>query len=158
MEILDRPALPKGLRRTVVRLPIHLYRMRLGRLMGTRFLLLEHIGRKSGKRRQVVLEVIERSEDGFIVCSGFGARADWYRNVLAHPDVTIQVADRRLDATAHPLDPAEGGEIMARYAPRHPKAAARLVRLMGFIVDGTADDYRRVGRELPFLRLSPKTT
>ncbi|MEU5990740.1 nitroreductase family deazaflavin-dependent oxidoreductase [Spirillospora sp. NPDC047418] len=155
MEILDRPAPPKGLGRTLARLPVHLYRMRLGRLMGARFLLLEHTGRKSGRPRQVVLEVIEHSEDGYIVCSGFGPRADWYRNVLAHPGVTIQVGRRRLDATAHPLTPAEGGEILARYAPRHPKAAARLVRLMGFIVDGTADDYRRVGRDLPFLRLSP---
>lgn len=155
MEILDRPVPPKGLGRTLARLPVHLYRMRLGRLMGGRFLLLEHVGRKSGRPRQVVLEVIEHSEDGYTVCSGFGARADWYRNVLAHPDVTIQVGGRRLDVTAHPLAPAEGGEIMARYAPRHPKAAARLVRLMGFIVDGTADDYRRVGRELPFVRLTP---
>ncbi|GAA1887340.1 nitroreductase family deazaflavin-dependent oxidoreductase [Actinomadura bangladeshensis] len=155
MEILDRPAPPKGLGRTLARLPVHLYRMHLGRLMRGRFLLLDHTGRKSGRPRQVVLEVIEHADDGYIVCSGFGPKADWYRNVLAHPDVTIQVGRHRMDVTAHRLPPAEGGEIMARYAPRHPKAAARLVRLMGFSVDGTADDYRRVGRELPFLRLSP---
>ncbi|MER7545921.1 nitroreductase family deazaflavin-dependent oxidoreductase [Actinomadura sp.] len=154
MKFLERPSPPTGLRRFVVRLPIHLYRMRLGRLMGDRFLLLEHIGRKSGKRRQVVLEVIERSEGGYVVCSGFGKKADWYRNLMRRPDAAIQVGRRRLDVTAHPLDPAEGGEIMARYAPRHPKAAVRLVHLMGFTVDGTVDDFRRVGRELPFLRLS----
>jgi deazaflavin-dependent oxidoreductase (nitroreductase family) len=154
MEILDRPARPKGMGRALARLPILLYRMHLGGLMGDRFLLLHHVGRKSGKQRQVVLEVVEHTDDGYVVCSGFGQKADWYRNVRAHPDVAIQVGRRRLDVTARPLDPAEGGEIMARYAPRHPKAAARLVRLMGFSVDGTADDYRRVGRELPFLRLS----
>ncbi len=153
MEILDRPARPKGLGRALARLPIHLYRMHLGGLMGDRFLLLHHVGRKSGKRRQVVLEVVEHTDDGYVVCSGFGPKADWYRNVLAHPDVVIQVR-RRPRRHRPPARPAEGGELMARYAPRHPKAAARLVRLMGFSVDGTADDYRRVGRELPFLRLS----
>lgn len=155
MEILERPELPRGLRRTLVRLPVHLYRMHLGGLLGERFLLLEHTGRVSGKRRQVVLEVIEHTDDGYTVCSGFGPAADWYRNVRRNPDVTIQVGRRRFPATAHPLAPEEGGEIMARYAPRHPKAAARLVHLMGFTVDGTADDYRRVGRTLPFLRLTP---
>ena len=154
MEILEAPALPTGLRRTLVRLPVQLYRMHLGGLMGGRLLLLRHVGRTSGKERQVVLEVVEHTDDGYVVCSGFGPKADWYRNVLAHPDVVIQVGRRRLDVTARPLAPAEGGEVMARYAPRHPRAAARLVRLMGFSVDGTADDYRRVGRELPFLRLS----
>lgn len=155
MEIRERPAPPKGLRRTFVRLPIHLYRMHLGGLLGKRFILLDHTGRKTGKHRQAVLEVVERTDEGYVVCSGFGPEADWYRNVLKNPEVTIQDGRRRLAVTAHPLAPAEGGEIMARYAPRHPKAAARLARLMGFTVDGTADDYRRVGRHLPFLRLTP---
>lgn len=155
MEIRDRPAPPKGLRRTFARLPIHLYRLRLGWLLGERFLLLHHIGRISGKPRQVVLEVVEHTDGGYVVCSGFGRQADWYRNVLEHPDVTIQVGRNRRAATAHPVPAPEGGETMARYASRHPKAAVRLARLMGFTVDGTADDYRRVGRELPFLRLTP---
>jgi hypothetical protein len=39
-------------------LPIHLYRYNLGRLLGYRFLLLTHRGRKTGILHQTVLEVI----------------------------------------------------------------------------------------------------
>jgi hypothetical protein len=42
----------------LVRAPIWLYRHGLGWLFGSRLLMLEHVGRKSGQPRYVVLEVI----------------------------------------------------------------------------------------------------
>lgn len=48
--------------RRLMRAPIWLYRARLGFLFGSRMLLLEHTGRRSGARRYVVLEVIDPPE------------------------------------------------------------------------------------------------
>jgi hypothetical protein len=56
---------------------------------------------------------------------------------------------------AVPLTPEQGSEAMVRYARRHTRAAKTLSGFMGFVVDGTADDYSAVGREIPFLRLEP---
>src|SRR5688572_6032357 len=139
MEITRRPTPPTGLRRALFRAPIRLYRLGLGALVPSRLLLLNHIGRVSGQQRQVVIEVVEheRSTGSYIVCSGFGPKAQWYRNLLAHPDVTIQVGARRLAVTAQPLSAEEGGAFMAGYAARHPRAARKLVKFMGFRVDGT---------------------
>ncbi|WP_199547164.1 nitroreductase family deazaflavin-dependent oxidoreductase [Streptomyces sp. N35] len=158
MEISRRPTPPTGLRRAAFRAPIRLYRMGLGALVPSRLLLLNHIGRVSGQPRQVVIEVVEheRSSGSYIVCSGFGPNAQWYRNLLAHPEVTIQVGARRLPVTAEPLNAEEGGAFMAGYAARHPRAARKLVKFMGFTVDGTLADYRAAGRELPFVRLAPR--
>ncbi|MEU7039484.1 nitroreductase family deazaflavin-dependent oxidoreductase [Streptomyces varsoviensis] len=158
MEFSQRPAPPTGVRRLLFRAPIRLYRWRLGWLFGGRLLLLNHTGRVSGKQRQVVVEVIEhdRADGSYVVCSGFGPTAAWYRNLLATPQGSIQVALRTIPVTARPLDADEGGDLMARYAPRHPKAARRLVRFMGFSVDGTLEDYRAVGRRLPFVRLETR--
>ncbi|GAA2986268.1 nitroreductase family deazaflavin-dependent oxidoreductase [Streptosporangium longisporum] len=158
MEIVKRPAPPTGIRRLLFRSPIHFYRLRLGWLFGGRLLLLNHTGRKSGKRRQVVIEVVEhdRSDGSYVVCSGFGPKAAWYQNLLATPETSIQVGTRTIPVTAHSLDTDEGGDFMARYAPRHPRAARKLVRFMGFSADGTQEDYRAVGRQLPFVRLSPR--
>lgn len=158
MEIVKRPAPPTGIRRLLFRAPIRLYRLRLGWLFGGRLLLLNHTGRVSGKRRQVVIEVVEhdRADGSYVVCSGFGPKAAWYQNLLATPETSIQVGARTVPVTAHPLDTDEGGDFMARYAPRHPRAARKLVRFMGFSVDGTPEDYRAVGRQLPFVRLDPR--
>jgi hypothetical protein len=46
--------------RTLMRAPIWIYRARLGFLFGSRMLLLEHVGRKSGRRRQAVLEIVDQ--------------------------------------------------------------------------------------------------
>jgi deazaflavin-dependent oxidoreductase (nitroreductase family) len=96
---------PRGLARLAWRAPIWLYRLRLGGLLGERFLLLNHIGRRSGRPRQAVLEVMYRDGGGgaYFVASGFGERSDWYRNVMVHPDVTIQVGRRRMATRAERL-------------------------------------------------------
>lgn len=154
MQIVNRPAPPAGLRRVLWRLPIRLYRIGLGPLLGRRVMLLTHIGRVSGRERRAVIEVVQQDERGYVAASGFGPRADWYRNILATPGVTIQIGGKTFRATAGPLGAEEGAEIMARYAPRHRFAARRLCKLMGFVVDGSVADYREVGRCIPFVRFT----
>ncbi|GAA3165587.1 nitroreductase family deazaflavin-dependent oxidoreductase [Nonomuraea salmonea] len=156
MEIVKRPAPPTGLRRKLWRLPILLYRLGLGALLGGRVMLLNHVGRVSGLPRQVVIEVVEHDENGYVAASGFGVKADWYRNVTASPEVTIQVGGRVHPVTAVPLPAEAGAVIMARYASQHPTAARRLCKLMGYAVDESQDDYHEVGKHIPFVRFVPR--
>jgi deazaflavin-dependent oxidoreductase (nitroreductase family) len=147
---------PTGFRRLLFRAPIWLYRMGLGGLLGGRFLLLNHIGRKSGLPRQTVLEVAGKNRDtaAYLVASGFGHQSDWYRNILAAPDVTIQVGTAKFRATAVPLSPDDSGCAMVDYAQRHPRAAQQLMNLCGYEVDGSDQDYYRMGHDiLPFVAL-----
>ncbi|MFF4419032.1 nitroreductase family deazaflavin-dependent oxidoreductase [Streptosporangium sp. NPDC001559] len=156
MKIVNRPAPPTGMRRRLWRLPILLYRVGLGPLMGHRVMLLTHTGRVSGRRRQAVIEVVHHDEHGYFAASGFGVKADWYRNVMATPEVTVQVGGHVLQVTATPVETEAGAEIMARYAPRHPAAARRLCKIMGFAVDGSQEDYREAGRHIPFVCFTPR--
>jgi deazaflavin-dependent oxidoreductase (nitroreductase family) len=141
-----------------MRVPILCYRVGLGWLLGGRFVLIEHVGRRTGARRSAVVEVVEHDpRDGtWTVASGFGRTADWYRNLLATPEVAIQVGRARHAVTAQPLPPDEAATVMARYAEAHPRTAKRLAGFMGFEVDGSRDDYRELGRALPFVRFSPR--
>src|SRR5690348_10009358 len=70
---------PSGVLRLVLRLPIALYRLKLGWLLGQRFVLLHHIGRKSGQVRETVVEVVvhDRASDTYSIVSGWGKRANW---------------------------------------------------------------------------------
>jgi deazaflavin-dependent oxidoreductase (nitroreductase family) len=160
MEIVKKVQPPTGLNRLLFRLPIHLYRMGLGWLFGGRIMLVNHVGRVTGKPRQVILEVVAHDADAgsYVVASGWGPTAGWYRNVLHTPDVTIQVGRRTIPVKAVPLPPDEGAEIFARYASRH-RAAAKLLlpRLMGFAIDGSEADFRAVGQRMPFVRFVPRT-
>jgi len=55
---------PKGALRYFFRLPVYLYRWHFGRLLGTRFLLLTHIGRSTGLRRQLFLKSWNTASSG----------------------------------------------------------------------------------------------
>ena len=150
------PQPPHGFKRLLLRAPIWFYRLGLGWLLGKRFLLLHHLGRRSGLPRQTVLEVVKYHPDtvAYCVASGYGERSDWYRNLLKTPAARMQVGNRRMNVMAHPLTPEQSGEAMVDYARRYPKAARLICRQVGCQVDGSEDDYRAVGREaIPFVEL-----
>ena len=158
MTIANQRKRVTGIGRFFFRAPIFLYRVGLGGLLGKRFLLLNHIGRKSGLTRQAVLEVVkhDRESDTFYIASGFGKKSHWYLNILAHPEVNIQVGWRKMAVTAVPLTPEQSGEAMVDYARRYPKAAKNLSRLIGFNIS-TEEEYRTVGRDaIPFIALKPR--
>jgi deazaflavin-dependent oxidoreductase (nitroreductase family) len=134
--------------RWFVRAPIYLYKLRLGGLFGRRMLLLEHIGRKSGGRRYAVLEVVDHPRtDEYVIVSGFGEHAQWYRNVVANPHVRVSVGVRRnVPALATPLTSDAVEKTVERYAERHPRTWRALNEAMAAALDTT--DLR-----LPMVRL-----
>lgn len=159
MEIVKKAPPPTGLGRWLFRLPIPLYRMRLGWLFGGRIMLLHHVGRVTSKQRQAVLEVVDHdaATDTYLVASGWGPTAAWYRNVCHAPDVTIQVGRRTIPVHSVPVSGEEGAEIFAQYAVKHRRAATKLLpRLMGYAVDGSEADFRAVGERIPFVRFVPR--
>ncbi|RDH76450.1 nitroreductase family deazaflavin-dependent oxidoreductase [Mycolicibacterium moriokaense] len=107
-----------------MRSPIWLYRARLGFLLGDRLLLLEHTGRKSGLPRHTVLEVMGHPAPGvYNVASGFGARAQWFRNVAANPDVKVSVGTHvSVPADARTLTQDEADATLASYVAQHRRA------------------------------------
>ncbi|MFI6043620.1 nitroreductase family deazaflavin-dependent oxidoreductase [Nocardia sp. NPDC051321] len=114
--------------RWLVRAPIWLYRAGLGFLFGSRMMLLRHIGRKSGEARYVVLEVVDRPAPGeYVIVSGFGTRAQWYRNIQANPDVRISTGTtRNRPALAIAMTRDESADALAHYMRNHPTAWEKL--------------------------------
>lgn len=110
--------------RRAVRAPVTLYRWGLGWLLGSRLLMLEHVGRQSGEPRYAVLEVIERpARDRIVVASGFGRGSQWYRNLAADPRCHVSIARiRRRPAGARFLSGAGARAVLDRYAQEHPSS------------------------------------
>lgn len=148
---------PRGLLRWLLRLPIWLYRFRMGWLLGERFLMLTHIGRTSGWPRQSVLEVIDHdaTTGSYIIASGWGRQADWLRNIQKTPQVLVDVSGRRFEATAEPLDQDAATRVAHNYARRHPLAFRALAgRMIGEALTGTEADERALAQAVPFVALN----
>lgn len=121
---------PTGLKRWFLRAPIGLYRARLGFLFGNRFLMLEHVGRKSGEIRRTVLEVVVNRPDAVFVAAAWGAKSQWFTNLKANPDARFYIGPKVFDTHAVVVDREEARQLMAEYAASHPKALDRLSKLM----------------------------
>src|SRR6516164_2580056 len=94
----DRAARLSGGLRSLFRVPVYLYRLKYGWLLGHRFLLPIHVGRRTGLRRHTGLEVLEYRNEGpeAVVMSAFGRAADWLRNIEATPSPEPLVLSRLL--------------------------------------------------------------
>ena len=150
---------PRGLARLAFRLPIWLYHLRLGWLLGERVLLLTHIGRKSGLPRQAVIEVVRHdpASDTFIIASGWGEQTDWFRNIQKNPNVVVQCGTRRLEVVAERLPLDVAADELHGYAQRHPRAFRMITkRLIGQEPDGSAESWRRLATDVPMVALHPR--
>ena len=152
------PQPPQGLSRIMWRLPILLYKVHLGWLLGDRFLLLIHIGRVSGETRQAVLEVIrhDKAEIVYYVASGFGEKSDWFRNLQKNPKVTIQVGKHRMDVQAERLPQEEAEREFLDYASRHPTAIKNLAGMLGYQLDGSESSLRALAEVMPVVAFRPR--
>lgn len=144
--------------RSFARLPIWLYRARLGWLFGSRLLMLEHTGRRSGKKRYVVLEVVDRPDPGcYVVASGFGNASQWYRNVRAEPHARVYIgAHRPALAVARLLGSEESAAAMKAYARRHPRAWTALTPVFEATLGASVEELPLVTLELTDRNKGPK--
>ncbi|MCB0213393.1 MAG: nitroreductase family deazaflavin-dependent oxidoreductase [Anaerolineae bacterium] len=147
---------PRGLTRLFFRMPIWLYRLRLGWLLGHRFVMLQHTGRKSGLPRYTVVEVVRYNPktDAMIIASGWGEKSDWFRNIQKTPHVQLYLGRRRWPAESHRLPVSEATQELKDYARRHPTAFANLSKMMiGDILEANDVDCRRLAEVVPLVKL-----
>ncbi|MCZ7546206.1 MAG: nitroreductase family deazaflavin-dependent oxidoreductase [Anaerolineae bacterium] len=113
--------LPAGSMEKLWQFPLVLYRMGLGPALGRVMLVLSTRGRRTGLWRHVPVAYTRDGDDIYIVSSR-GERADWYRNLEAHPEATLQIGNWRFAATAEFLTDQQDLRAMAEairaYNPR----------------------------------------
>jgi deazaflavin-dependent oxidoreductase (nitroreductase family) len=94
-------------------------------------LLLTTTGRKSGLPRVTPLQ-FEEVDDVYYVASARGQEADWFRNLLANPQVEIQVRGQRISALAEPITEAKRiADFLELRLERHPRMIGAMLRLEG---------------------------
>ena len=150
---MNIPTPPRGFSAFLYRIPIWIYRLNMGWIFGDRALLLNHIGRKSGKTRQAVLEIVESrpAEGQYFVISGFGPGSHWFQNIQQEPKVKIQVGRKLINAEATILTPDQGEEVFFGYTHRNPQVVRFLAKRLGYDVSHTEENYRAFGRLIPVI-------
>jgi deazaflavin-dependent oxidoreductase (nitroreductase family) len=110
-----------------------------GMFEGNTLLLLHHTGARSGRARVNPL-AYQADGDRYVI---FGSKAgaathpDWYHNLKAHPNVTIEVGTDTIDVVATEATGEERDRLYRTQAERHPvfaEYAQRTERLIPVVV------------------------
>ena len=90
---------------------------------GRPLLLLTTTGAKSGKRRTSPTMYLPDGDRLVIFASKSGAptHPDWYHNLVAHPQVTVEVGGETYEANATVLTGEERDQLYARHAELYPQ-------------------------------------
>lgn len=93
-----------------------------GQFIGKNLLLLHTIGAKSRQPRVNPLGYMEDGDAFVIIASKGGAptNPDWYHNILAHPDVELEVETERFKAHATIPEREERDRLFANFVKQEP--------------------------------------
>jgi deazaflavin-dependent oxidoreductase (nitroreductase family) len=88
-------------------------------------LLLTTTGARGGRPHTAPMMYVPEGPDGgrlLVIASNAGAprHPDWYFNLVAHPQVTVEVAGESYPATAVVLEGAERDRVFAAICERYP--------------------------------------
>ena len=82
---------PNALLRFAFKIPPLIYHGPIASLLASRCVIrLTTTGRRTGRPRTICVSAMP-VESGYVVFSGFGIESNWYKNLLVHPDIDIQV-------------------------------------------------------------------
>ncbi|MFJ9634098.1 nitroreductase/quinone reductase family protein [Streptomyces sp. NPDC101175] len=98
-----------------------------GHFEGARLLLLTTTGARTGTPHTTPVGYLADGGDRVLVIASAGGsdrHPDWYRNLLAHPQVTVESGAFTYEARAVVLDGAERDEVFARAVEADPGWAA----------------------------------
>jgi deazaflavin-dependent oxidoreductase (nitroreductase family) len=139
------------------KLPVLLYRLHLGWLLGRRFMQLTHVGRRSGKVRRTILAVLRfdaRTKEVYAVSAWKGS--DWYYNIQAASALQVEIGSVRYAPAQRVLSPEEITTAFIAYRQQHPIFSRMICRIPGWKWDSTYEEFLELARTLHGVAFLPK--
>ena len=114
-----------------------------GNFEGAPILLLTTVGARSGRTRVNPMMYLEEGGRRYVFASKAGAPSnpDWYYNLVADPNVSVEVGSETIEVRATPVEEGERSRIYAEQAKRYP---------------GFAEYQAKTDRVIPVVALDPR--
>ena len=156
---MTREKRPNALQKFFFKVPVWIHKMGFGgweKLIGAEWMLVTTRGRKSGKPRGTMLDVMDydAASDTYYIEAAYGDRADWYKNMQANPVFEARVGRRKFKATAAPLTNDGAGELMVKFFRKKPAYTRSVMAMIGMKFEGE-DELRALGSTLTLLAVKP---
>ena len=149
---------PGRLALAVFRLPLPLYRLGWGRLLGHTFLLLVHAGRKTGRPHSTVAMALayDPATREAVICSAWGEDTDWIRNLRVRPALRVEIGRESFVPEQRFLSEDESFATAVEFRRRHPHRLRLMTRILGWADLGSDMAVRDFVRSRPFVSFRPR--
>jgi deazaflavin-dependent oxidoreductase (nitroreductase family) len=150
---------PNALQKFFFKVPVFMHKIGFGgweKLIGAEWMLITTRGRKSGKPRDAMVDVMDydAASDTYFIEAAYGDRADWYKNMQANPVFEARVGRRKFKATATPLSNEGAGELMVKFFRRKPAYTRSVMAMVGMKFE-SEEELRVLGSKLTLLAVKP---
>ncbi|MFN8382440.1 MAG: nitroreductase family deazaflavin-dependent oxidoreductase [Anaerolineales bacterium] len=151
---------PSKLLKFFFKVPLFFHKIGFGgweRLIGAQWMLITTVGRKTGKPRQTMVDVMDydKATDTYYIEAAYGERADWYKNIQSNPIFEGQVGRRKFKAKAGALSSEGSGDLLVQFYRQKP-AYTRSVMAMAGMKFEDEDELRELGKNLMLLAVKPE--
>ncbi|MBM3178847.1 MAG: nitroreductase family deazaflavin-dependent oxidoreductase [Chloroflexi bacterium] len=142
------------------KVPVWMYKIGFGgfeRLVGAQWMLLTTIGRKTGKPRETMVDVMDydKATDSYYIEVAYGQRADWYRNIQANPIFEAKVGRRKFLARAKALSTEGSADMLVKFYREKPVYTRSVMAMVGMKFNGE-EDLRAMASKLLLLAVHPE--
>ena len=150
-------ARPPAFMMPILKLPLLLYRTGLGWLLGYRFMLLTHVGRRSGKVRQAVLAVLsfDPKTRQVMAVSAWSA-SDWYKNILKSPALRVDTGSSHYVPAYRALTPEEIAALFESYCSKYPIFSRMVCRIPDWKWDSSHEEWLELAKTLRGVAFRPR--
>jgi deazaflavin-dependent oxidoreductase (nitroreductase family) len=150
---------PNTLLKFFFKAPLFMHKLGLGgweRIIGAQWMLIRTTGRKTGKRRETLVDVMDYNQatDTYYIEAAYGSRADWYKNIKANPTFEAQVGRRKFQANAVELTEKDTGEMLVQFFRRNPAYTRSVMAMVGMKFKDE-NELREIGKNLTLLAVKP---
>lgn len=151
---------PNALLKFFFKMPLFMHKIGLGgweRLIGAQWMLITTTGRKTGKRREAMVDVMDydKATDTYYIEAAYGSRADWFKNIKSNPVFEAQVGRRKFEARAEELAEQDTGEMLVQFFRRKPAYTRSVMAMVGMKFKDE-DELREIGKNLTLLAVKPE--
>lgn len=152
---------PTPLQKYFFKIPLFMHKLGFGgweRLIGAQWMLIATTGRKTGKRRETLVDMMDYNPttDTYYIEAAYGSHADWFKNIQANPLFNAQVGRRKFIAQAEILNEGDTGEILVQFFRRKPAYTRSVMAMVGMKFKDE-DELRVLGKNLTLLVVKPQS-
>lgn len=150
---------PRGWLKFFFKIPVLLARLGLAgweSMLGLEWMLLTTRGRKSGKKRYAMVDVLfyERETDTYFIEAGFGETSDWYRNLQTTPVFEAQVKRCKFQARAETILDDQKVDIIINFVRQRPLYAKAVMKSIG-VSFASEEELRQMALDWSLLAIHP---